>query len=64
MIALVTYIRLSALEKEGTMRDPSSCRAEGCTDRLGRLLLLLAIHSGAPAIMSVETRKKKLAEEG
>ena len=32
MIALVTYIRLSAFEKEGTMRDPSGCRAEGCAD--------------------------------
>jgi hypothetical protein len=30
---------------------------------VSRLLLLLAIHSGVPGIMS-ETRKKKLAEEG
>jgi hypothetical protein len=64
MIALVTYIKLSAFEKEGTIRDPSGCRAEGCADRLGRLLLLLAIHSGVPSILSTETRKKKLAEEG
>jgi hypothetical protein len=32
--------------------------------RLGRLLLLLAIHSGVPGILSTETRKNKLAEEG
>jgi len=64
MTALVTYIKLSAFVKEGTMRDPSGWRAEGCTDRIGRILLLLAIHSGAPGILSTETGKKKLAEEG
>jgi hypothetical protein len=59
MVALVTYINLSALEKGETMRDPSGCRAKGCADRLGRLLLLLAIHFGAPAILSTETGNKK-----
>jgi hypothetical protein len=48
MIALVTYIKVSAFERE----------------EITRVLYRDAIHSGVPGIMSTETRKKKLAEEG
>lgn len=58
-------IRKCGLLQRQTLRELNAA-ADAPAGRVAvsRLLLLLAIHSGVPGIMSTETTRKKLAEEG